>query len=160
MVAIFYDIYLSEGMLENSPELAKGTDSLRVYAPLIRKHGYDEDQFRAAVNDYLRDPEAFHEVMNTVKARLEQALRKTEEAEAEENTVTEERIKPAVPVEGVESREDRMIVDEEDNASVEEQKPEEPELELPDKPQQPQKVRKNRKVSKKDLKALEESLSK
>ncbi len=155
MVAIFYDIYLSEGMLESAPELAKGTDSLSVYAPLIRKHGYDEDQFRAAVNDYLRDPETFHEVMNTVKARLEQTLRKTEETEAEDDAAVEGRMKPATPVEGVESREDRVMADEDETPSVEEQS-----LDMPDKPHQPQKVRKNRKVSKKDIKALEESLSK
>lgn len=173
MVAIFYDMYLAEGMFESIPEFTKGTDSLNVYAPLLRQHGYDEDQFREALRDYLEDPEAFHEVMNTVRARLEQTLRKTEEAEEAESAVINEgeNRKHAMHAEGVEAAQEEVATDSEEAVSEPGEVKEVKQLERPERLEKVdevekqvqkarnQKVRKNKKVSKKDLKALEESLN-
>lgn len=164
MVAIFYDMYLAEGMFESISEFTRGTDSLNVYAPLLRQHGYDEDRFRESLRDYLQDPEAFHEVMNTVRARLEQNLRKAEDAEVAGAVINEgEGRKHVMHAEGVEAAQEEVATDiEEEVKEIKHiEKPERLEKadEVEKKVPKTRKVRKNKKVSKKDLKALEESLN-
>ena len=189
METLFAEFYLSDACIESMNAVSGSPtfrpDSLRVYQPVIEKHGFTEDEFRTSLAYYLHRPSDMTKIFKHVHVRLEQeADRRIERVDIEEEEVEEEEAgqekedgsetkqPKGIVKEGVEPEIEREPGDlpkvkpaREANQKTEqkaEQKAEQkPETKIEPKPERkpdPKPSRKRKKMTKEELKRLEEGL--
>ena len=169
METLFAEFYLADACIEtvNAEEGSPlfRPDSLRVYQPLIEKHGFTEDEFRASLAYYLHRPSDFSKMFKHVRVRLEQEADRpvdwvdTEDAEdVGEEIELEEK-------DGAVTKHPRGIVKEGVEPELEREPEDLPEVKLEKKPEtkqdpnpNPKLSRKRKRMTKEDLKRLEEEL--
>ncbi|NMB37885.1 MAG: DUF4296 domain-containing protein [Bacteroidales bacterium] len=87
MVEIYYEIAILDQFVDNNPEMRTQSDSMKVYAPLLDKYGYTEEEFLNSIHFYLRDPENFLRIIEAVNQKLSEReqylsdLQQTEEGD-------------------------------------------------------------------------------
>ncbi len=72
MIQIYYEISLLDTYVEHNPKIRAQSDSMKVYAPLLDKYGYTEEEFVNSINFYLRDPEKFLKMIQAVETKLKE----------------------------------------------------------------------------------------
>lgn len=72
MIQIYYEISLLDNYVDYYPEMRAQSDSMRVYAPLLDKYGYTEEEFINSIHFYLRDPERFLKMIKAVETKLKE----------------------------------------------------------------------------------------
>ena len=72
MIQIYYEISLLDHYVEHNPQMRAQSDSMKVYAPLLDKYGYTEEEFINSINFYLRDPEKFMKILQAVETKLKE----------------------------------------------------------------------------------------
>ena len=75
MIQIYYEISLLDQYVEHNPQMRAQSDSMKVYAPLLDKYGYTEEEFINSINFYLRDPEKFLKILQAVETKLKERER-------------------------------------------------------------------------------------
>lgn len=75
MIQIYYEISLLDQYVEHNPPMRAQSDSMKVYAPLLDKYGYTEEEFINSINFYLRDPEKFLKILQAVETKLKERER-------------------------------------------------------------------------------------
>ena len=68
---IYYDLFLREQQVRDDPELHRQADTMLVYNPVFERYGYDTDDYLHSIRYYLKDPERFAKMMQSVAERLE-----------------------------------------------------------------------------------------
>ena len=166
METLFAEFYLTDACVETMNSVSGSPtfrpDSLRVYQPLIEKHGFTEDEFRASLAYYLHHPSDMVKIFKHVRVRLEQEadrpvdrmdteeveLDAVEQEEQEEENLNEQKQPKGIVKEGVEPE-----IEKEPDAL--------PEVKLDKKPERkpdPKPSLKRKRMTKEDLKRLEEGL--
>jgi hypothetical protein len=72
MIEIYYEISLLDIYVDRNPLMRAQSDSMKVYAPLLDKYGYTEEEFINSINFYLRDPEQFLQIIQSVEKKLQE----------------------------------------------------------------------------------------
>lgn len=72
MAAILVDTYLADGTMLSQQNYAilEFADSTQVYTPILAKYGYTVDDFRSALNLYMKNPRALESVYNEAMKQL------------------------------------------------------------------------------------------
>ncbi len=105
MIEIYYEIALLDQYVDNYPEMRTQSDSMRVYAPLLDKYGYTEEEFINSIHFYLRDPESFLRIIESVNQKLGEreqylaGLQQTEDFEEIRMMEEDEDFREGAPVE-------------------------------------------------------------
>ena len=68
---VYYDLFLTEQQVKDDPRLYSQADTMLVYEAVFNRHGYDTDDFLHSIRYYLKDPERFAKMMQSVAERLE-----------------------------------------------------------------------------------------
>ena len=71
MADIYYDFYMADRYLESMSQLKLG-DSVQIYIPIIEKHGYTFDEYKATVDYYLHKPEELTKIFKLTEAKVKQ----------------------------------------------------------------------------------------
>ena len=148
METLFAEIYMADASIEQmnlTSSRAHGVhpDSLKVYQPILEKHGFTEEMYRESLAYYLHRPTEMVSMFKHVRLRLEKEADQPvlqEEADEEEMDVETEPSDEAVR-EGTEPSVERL-----DRKDL-------PEKKTPRKPKM-----KRKKMTENDLKRLEEEL--
>lgn len=69
MSDIYYDFYMADRYLHDTQNNNLG-DSVKVYIPIIEKHGYTFDEYQASVNYYLHKPEELTRMFKDAEQRI------------------------------------------------------------------------------------------
>ncbi len=72
MIEIYYEISLLDSYVDHNPEMRAQSDSMKVYAPLLDKYGYTEEEFINSINFYLGDPVRFLKIIEAVETKLKE----------------------------------------------------------------------------------------
>lgn len=72
MAAILTDFYLADGVMftrdiASSPDYL---DSVQVYTPILKKHGYSIEDFRSSLYEYMKNPKRLEYVYSEVLRQL------------------------------------------------------------------------------------------
>lgn len=59
MSEIYYDIYMTDRLIQSNPPLRKVVDTSKVYEPIFNKYGYTTDEYTQSVNYYLEHPDRY-----------------------------------------------------------------------------------------------------
>ena len=68
---VYYDLFLAEQQVRDDPLLYSQADTMLVYEAVFNRHGYDTDDYLHSIRYYLKDPERFGKMMQSVAERLE-----------------------------------------------------------------------------------------
>ena len=68
---IFYDFYMADRYVEATDQHDLG-DSVRIYAPILKKHGYTFEEYQATIDYYLHKPEILTKTFKSVESRLKE----------------------------------------------------------------------------------------
>lgn len=71
MADIYYDFYMADRYLESMSQLKLG-DSVQIYIPIIEKHGYTFDEYKATVDYYLHKPEELTKIFKLTEVKVKQ----------------------------------------------------------------------------------------
>lgn len=75
MGSILAEFYLADAEVEMAQEEGskemRYVDSLKVYEPILEKHGFTKEEFRASLNYYLHDPKKLNRSFQRAAAQLE-----------------------------------------------------------------------------------------
>lgn len=71
MADIYYDFYMADRYLESMNQLKLG-DSVQIYIPIIEKHGYTFDEYKATVDYYLHKPEELTKIFRLTETKVKQ----------------------------------------------------------------------------------------
>lgn len=71
MADIYYDFYMADRYLESMSQLKLG-DSVQIYIPIIEKHGYTFDEYKATVDYYLHKPEELTKIFRLTETKVKQ----------------------------------------------------------------------------------------
>ena len=74
MSDIYYDIFLTDQIIDFFPESRMAADSLSVYEALLAGYGYSTEDFLAALDYYRGDSQLFYTLISGVTARLDAQL--------------------------------------------------------------------------------------
>ena len=172
MVSLFCDFYLADAVIDveqSTGEPVRGLDSLRIYEPIVRQHGYTKDAFRSSLEYYMHHPDD----MEAIYKRVQAQLARNSERVVEQEEVDEEENPRFVPADEDEEPGDRPFENRREMrqrmrksagpvADKEQQIEQQPEQKTEQKLEQntEQKVKKplRRKMTKDKLKQLEEEL--
>lgn len=72
MAAILADMHMADGVMDvqHTFEVSYLSDSAQIYKPILKKYGYTLENFRSALNQYMKNPKAFESVYKRVIKRL------------------------------------------------------------------------------------------
>ena len=79
MMNLYYEMFTTDQLITESPDLRAQADSLSVYGGILERHGYTIEQYFAAVDYYLTKPEAFARMMKKVQSRINREIARMEE---------------------------------------------------------------------------------
>lgn len=101
---IYYDIYLLDQSLNRNHEWSRSADTLRIYRPLIEKHGWTFEDYAFTVEEYIKRPDRFEEVFDLTIEKLESRRKVLEKAIAlQEKDFKEVRFRDSVLVNAADS---------------------------------------------------------
>lgn len=73
LAQIYADIYLADQYIKHDKDLNKQADTLLVYSPIFKKHGYTPEDYDQSIKFYLEQSDKFAEIFegaqNILKAR-------------------------------------------------------------------------------------------
>lgn len=72
MVKILVDMHLADGIVIASDMQYQLADSSAYYGAILKKYGYTREEFRAAVNSYLKSPLEFEKIYEEVIVQLKE----------------------------------------------------------------------------------------
>lgn len=74
MVAILTEMHLADGTIavNQHVHIHGYLDSTQLYGPILDKYGYTQEDFRASLDMYLRNPKTFDDVYSKVIERLKE----------------------------------------------------------------------------------------
>ena len=78
MMNLYYEMFTTDQLVSESPDLRAQADSMSVYGGILERHGYTVDDYLAAVDYYLRKPEAFARMMKKVQSRINREIARME----------------------------------------------------------------------------------
>lgn len=76
MVSILVDMHVADGVIAArsvSFDMVEVMDSSLLYRPILEKYGYTPDDFRNALNQYMKNPKALEDVYNKVIKQLKES---------------------------------------------------------------------------------------
>ncbi|MBQ7639728.1 MAG: DUF4296 domain-containing protein [Bacteroidales bacterium] len=88
MMNLYYEMFTTDQLVTETPGFRSQADSLSVYGGILERHGYTVEDYLAAVDYYLRKPEAFARMMKKVQTRINNEIAKME---AEQDRLRAER---------------------------------------------------------------------
>jgi hypothetical protein len=68
---VYYDLFIAEQQVRDDPQLYRQADTMLVYEAVFNRYGYDTDDYLHSIRYYLKDPERFAKMMQSVAERLE-----------------------------------------------------------------------------------------
>lgn len=68
---IFYDFYMADRYVESTDQHDLG-DSVSIYIPILKKHGYTFDQYQATIDYYLHKPEELTKTFKLAESMLKE----------------------------------------------------------------------------------------
>jgi len=68
---IYSEMYLADQSVQKMRRSSPLTDTLKIYEPILKKHGYTLDDYCSTLSLYLKRPDKFEEVFDISIARLE-----------------------------------------------------------------------------------------
>ena len=68
---IFYDFYMVDRYVESTDQHDLG-DSVSIYIPILKKHGYTFDQYQATIDYYLHKPEELTKTFKLAESMLKE----------------------------------------------------------------------------------------
>ena len=71
MADIYYDMFMADQQVRQEPLLREQADTMLVYEAVFNRYGYDTDDYLYSVREYLKDPERFAKILETVTGRLQ-----------------------------------------------------------------------------------------
>lgn len=71
MADIYYDMFMADQQIREDQVLRNQADTMLVYEAVFNRYGYDTDDYLHSVRHYLKDPERFSKLMQTVGDRLQ-----------------------------------------------------------------------------------------
>ncbi len=75
---LYAELLLADQWVKLHPSEKKNADTTFVYAEILRKHGYTDEQVVASMKYYLRDPLRYKRAMDVTVARLEKHYNEVE----------------------------------------------------------------------------------
>ena len=88
MEALLTEFYLADAAvdiaMEQTPGGASNYDSLRIYRPILEKHGFTEEDFRVSLDYYLHNPKRMTRILEHTCVALEEAADRSPGALEEE----------------------------------------------------------------------------
>jgi len=75
MVSIYTDMFLLDETITKQRDLRRAVDTSRVYAAVLAKYGYTEDDFLKSQEVYLADPNRYARMLKKSQARIESELK-------------------------------------------------------------------------------------
>ena len=76
--ALYAELLLADQWVKLHPSEKKNADTTLVYAEILSKHGYTDEQVVASMKYYLRDPLRYKRAMDVTVARLEKHYNEVE----------------------------------------------------------------------------------
>lgn len=100
---IYVDMYLADQWMIIHPEEMRTADSLLVYVPILREHGYTLEDYRYTVDKYSLDPERFAKILSKVADEFHERFASTQRLAKDKDSWSEllrkmDRIKPAYQI--------------------------------------------------------------
>ncbi|MBO4633971.1 MAG: DUF4296 domain-containing protein [Bacteroidales bacterium] len=71
MEEIFYQMFLQDQQIKQTPKLKKQADTMLVYEGIFESLGYNTDDYLHSLRYYLEEPEKMEKVMGAVASRLD-----------------------------------------------------------------------------------------
>lgn len=85
LAEIYAEMMVTDQWILNTPNMRMIADTSLVYDPILKKYGYDADDYRKSVDVYMDDPERFakilRETVEILEAKVKQLEVKKEEQE-------------------------------------------------------------------------------
>ena len=78
MMNLYYEMFTTDQLITESPDLRAQADSLSVYGGILERHGYTVEDYLAAVDYYLSKPESFARMMKKVQSRVNREIARME----------------------------------------------------------------------------------
>lgn len=72
MSDIYYDIYMTDQIIQSDPRIRGLSERSKVYEPVFNKYGYTTDDYMASVNFYLERPDKFSKIFEKTQDMLKQ----------------------------------------------------------------------------------------
>ncbi len=71
MSSIYYDIYITDNLIESRGKFRRMADTARVYEPIFNRYGYTTDDYLKSVDYYMEHPDRYLKILEETKRRLE-----------------------------------------------------------------------------------------
>ena len=69
------EMILTDQWLRDNPDVSRTADTLLVYEPIFRRHGYSTDDYLRSQAYYMRDPDRYAKLLRGVSRKLDQDLK-------------------------------------------------------------------------------------
>lgn len=86
---IYAEMMMTDQWILNTPDVRLIADTSLVYEPILEKYGYDSDDYRKSVDEYMDDPERFAKILRETGDILELRLKELEVRKEEMERVKE-----------------------------------------------------------------------
>ena len=83
LAEIYAEMMITDQWILNTPNVRLIADTSLVYEPILQKYGYDADDYRRSVEEYMDDPERFARILRETGQILEARLEVLEVKKAE-----------------------------------------------------------------------------
>lgn len=78
LARIYAEMLMTDQWIGSSPDLRKLADTSLVYEPILMKYGYDSEDYRHTINEYLGDPERFSRILRTTSEMFDKRIKELE----------------------------------------------------------------------------------
>lgn len=68
---IYVEMFLTDQWLRENPSVNRTADTLLVYEPIFKRHGYSTDDYLRSQEYYLRDPDRYAKLLRGVSRKLD-----------------------------------------------------------------------------------------
>ncbi len=87
MAKIYAEMLVTDQWITNTPGIRLIADTSLVYEPILKKYGYDSEDYRKSVDVYMNDPERFSRIFRTTGAILENRLKDLKQQQAIQDAI-------------------------------------------------------------------------
>lgn len=92
LAQIYAEMLMTDQWILNTPNVRLIADTSLVYEPILEKYGYDSDDYRKSVDEYMNDPERFAKILRETGSLLDVRLKELEARKEEMNRREELRL--------------------------------------------------------------------
>ena len=71
LAAIYYDMYMTDEAVKANSRFRRMTDTLLIYEPIFKRHGYTSQDYTRSVNYYLEHTEQFQKIFEQTRLMMD-----------------------------------------------------------------------------------------